>query len=264
MSAIRSPRRRLPAVSAARRKGFRRTGRYGTSRGIAYIGLMLAATITLPHFLVSSEMSLPKSAGEPASTVPPRLASRALNFGSDLLVQSFDELCGRTLRSTNAEPCACLVARQGFAESRNVRQHGRARRGRDRQGAELAGPDISDRREQRTEIDLLHIAGEKCGKHLCAATRHVKEIEVGHGLEHFAGDMGGGSDSGRRQIELAWIGLGVGDELRNGPGRNDGWTSMTRGTRTMPATGAMSRMKSKLSLNIVALTAFAEVIRNSV
>src|SRR5262249_36287421 len=61
-------------------------GRYGTSRGIAYIGLMLAATITLPHFLVSSEMSLPKSAGEPGSTVPPRLASRALNFGSAMLI----------------------------------------------------------------------------------------------------------------------------------------------------------------------------------
>src|SRR5262245_5830188 len=54
--------------------------------GIAYIGLMLAATITLPHFLVSSEMSLPKSAGEPGSTVPPRLASRALNFGSAMLI----------------------------------------------------------------------------------------------------------------------------------------------------------------------------------
>src|SRR5262249_39268235 len=64
----------------------RGTGRYGISRGIACIGLMLAATITLPHFLVSSEMSLPKSAGEPASTVPLRLASRALNFGSAMLI----------------------------------------------------------------------------------------------------------------------------------------------------------------------------------
>src|SRR5215472_692480 len=48
--------------------------------------LMLAATITLPHLLASSEMSLPKSAGEPASTVPPRLASRALSFGSAMLI----------------------------------------------------------------------------------------------------------------------------------------------------------------------------------
>jgi hypothetical protein len=76
--------------------------------------------------------------------------------------------------------------------------------------------------------------------------------------------MGRGSDSGRRQIELAGIGLGVGDELRNGLAGTDGCTSMTRGMRTMPATGAMSRMKLKLSLNIVALTAFAVETSNSV
>src|SRR6516164_8326426 len=52
---------------------------------VSWVHLMLAAKITLPHFLVSSEMSLAKSAGEPASTVPPRLASRALNFGSAML-----------------------------------------------------------------------------------------------------------------------------------------------------------------------------------
>src|SRR6185437_2382599 len=50
--------------------------------GHSHCGLMLAALITLPHFSVSSAMSLPKSAGEPPSTVPSRLASRALNFGS--------------------------------------------------------------------------------------------------------------------------------------------------------------------------------------
>jgi hypothetical protein len=33
--------------------------------GLAYSGLMLAALITLPHFSVSSTMSLRKSAGEP-------------------------------------------------------------------------------------------------------------------------------------------------------------------------------------------------------
>src|SRR5262245_46699164 len=48
-------------------------------------GLMLAARITLPHFSVSSAISLPKSAGEPGSTVPPRLASRAWNLGSEML-----------------------------------------------------------------------------------------------------------------------------------------------------------------------------------
>jgi hypothetical protein len=44
--------------------------------------LMLAARITLPHFSVSSAISFPKSAGEPASTVPPRSASRDFILGS--------------------------------------------------------------------------------------------------------------------------------------------------------------------------------------
>src|SRR5262249_55534364 len=51
----------------------------GTPRQCA---LMLAARIPLAHFSVSSAMSLAKSAGEPGSTVPPRLASCALSLGS--------------------------------------------------------------------------------------------------------------------------------------------------------------------------------------
>src|SRR5260221_5005792 len=39
-------------------------------------GLILAARITLPHFSLSSAINFPKSAGEAASAVPPRLASR--------------------------------------------------------------------------------------------------------------------------------------------------------------------------------------------
>src|SRR5207253_2640578 len=58
-----------------------RNGRYGTWRR-PYSGLMLAARITLPHFSVSSAMSLAKSAGESASTSPPTSASRALSLGS--------------------------------------------------------------------------------------------------------------------------------------------------------------------------------------
>src|SRR5262249_19840340 len=67
------------------------------------------------------------------------------NADIDFLVQSFDELCGRALRSTNAEPCTCLVVRQRVAQNRNVRQHIRPRRGGYGQGAEFAAPDIFDR-----------------------------------------------------------------------------------------------------------------------
>ena len=45
-------------------------------------GLMLAARTALPHFSVSSAMSLPKSAGVPPRTTPLRSAKRALIFGS--------------------------------------------------------------------------------------------------------------------------------------------------------------------------------------
>src|SRR5262245_49526011 len=45
-------------------------------------GLMFAARTTLPHFSVSSAMSLPKSAGEPTSGVPPKSASLAFILGS--------------------------------------------------------------------------------------------------------------------------------------------------------------------------------------
>ena len=56
---------------------------------------MLAARTTLPHFSVSSAMSLPKSAGEPASTVLPRSAMRAL-----ILVSARPALISRLSLST--------------------------------------------------------------------------------------------------------------------------------------------------------------------
>src|SRR5262247_959493 len=50
--------------------------------GPDHSGLMLRARMTLPHFSVSSAMSLPKSGGESASTSPPRSASRVFMLGS--------------------------------------------------------------------------------------------------------------------------------------------------------------------------------------
>src|SRR6516162_1693384 len=60
-------------------------GIYGMSAP-DHSGLMFANLITLAHFLahfsVSSAISFPKSAGEPASTVPPRSASHDFILGS--------------------------------------------------------------------------------------------------------------------------------------------------------------------------------------
>ena len=63
--------------------GHSRNGIYGMSPVRIYSGLMLAARMTLPHFSVSSAMSLLNSAGVPASTVPPTSARRALILGSE-------------------------------------------------------------------------------------------------------------------------------------------------------------------------------------
>src|SRR6516165_6979733 len=71
-------------VGGHERPAIRRTGfmEYAPRAHRSHYGLMLAAKITLPHFMVSSAISLAKSAGEPASTVPPRSASRDFILGS--------------------------------------------------------------------------------------------------------------------------------------------------------------------------------------
>jgi hypothetical protein len=61
--------------------------------------LILAARITLPHFSASAAMSLPKAAGEPASTAPPRSGRRALIVGSTRPAEDLGtsrwQLCGK-------------------------------------------------------------------------------------------------------------------------------------------------------------------------
>src|SRR4051812_39031402 len=98
-----------------------------------YFALMLAIRITLPPFLVSSAMNLPKSGGEPANTVDPRSATQVgnprfqLGIGearTDLLVELLDDLCGRVL--------GCADAHHSRAQNRpgwNVRQRIGPRRG---------------------------------------------------------------------------------------------------------------------------------------
>src|SRR5262249_3190310 len=80
LSILTEPQHKLSAVhSAAAIRGtdfmeYRRRAEH-------YSALMLADLITLPHFSVSSAMSLPKSAGVNASVVTAKSARRALNFG---------------------------------------------------------------------------------------------------------------------------------------------------------------------------------------
>jgi hypothetical protein len=47
----------------------------------------------------------------------------------------------------------------------------------------------------------------------------VDQADAGHEFEQFASDMLGSANAGRRHIDLARIGLGVGNEFRNGSRR---------------------------------------------
>src|SRR6266540_776237 len=109
---------------------------------------MLAARITLPHFSVSSAMSLPKSAGEPASTMPPRSAMRfdrgVGEAGIDLPIELVNNVGGRVLGRADAEPLARLIARHEFSHSWDARQRLRARRGRYCERAQPTSPDMLD------------------------------------------------------------------------------------------------------------------------
>ena len=67
--------------------------------------------------------------------------------------------------------------------------------------------------------DHLHLAAEHVGdRRSRAAIRHVLHLDAGHRHEHFAGQMRGGAGAGRRHVDLAGIGLGVGDEFGDGLG----------------------------------------------
>src|SRR4051812_28558112 len=99
---------------------------------------MLAARITLAHFSVSAAINLPKSTGEPASTMPPKVCKARLQFrideaGIDLFVELVDDVGGRVLGRTETLPPAGLITRYELADRRNVRQSLQARCGRYRQ-----------------------------------------------------------------------------------------------------------------------------------
>jgi hypothetical protein len=53
-----------------------------------------------------------------------------------------------------------------------------------------------------------------------AAIGHVQHVDAGHHLEQLAADVDRRSNARRRHIELARIGFGIGNEIRDRLGRN--------------------------------------------
>ena len=66
-----------------------------------------------------------------------------------------------------------------------------------------------------TEGDL-HLAAEQVGQHLALASiRHVHQIDAAHHLEQLGRHMGAVPVVRRRHVDLARIGLAVGDQFGN-------------------------------------------------
>jgi hypothetical protein len=80
-----------------------------------------------------------------------------------------------------------------------------------------ARPDVLEREGNRTE-GRLHLPAEQVGQ-VVAAIGNVHHVDAGHHLEQLESDMGRRSDTVRCHVDLAWTGLGVGDQFRNGLGR---------------------------------------------
>ena len=189
--------------------------------------LILAARITFAHFSVSSRMSLPKSAGEPGSTVPPRSANRALTLGSAsaalISALSFSMIAGGVSLGATS-PTHWLASKSGneLGERRNVRQRLGARRGGHRQCAQRARFDMPERRRQLGECHLDLSADQISHRGRGAAIRDMSQIRTGHHLEIFADDVRGRTVAARAHRDLAGIGLGIGDEFRDSFRRNCG------------------------------------------
>ena len=95
----------------------------------------------------------------------------------------------------------------------------------------------------------LHLPGDQIGeRRRAAAVGHVDHVDARQHLEQFARHMDRGPVAGGRHVELAGIGLGVGDQFGDRLDRNLGFTTTTFGKRMMPATGTISCRKLKLSL----------------
>src|SRR5215472_3529969 len=120
----------------------------------------------------------------------PRLYLGVHKNGVHLLVEAADDLGGRILAQAHGEPLARHVVRHGFADRRDIRQRFKACRGRHRQHAQFARPDVLDHQTETAEINL-HLTAEQiahCGP--SPAIGHMCHVDLGHHLEQLASQMG--------------------------------------------------------------------------
>src|SRR5438477_5665296 len=109
---------------------------------------MPANLITLPHFSVSSAMSLPNVAAGPGSGTFPRSARRAFSLGSTspalTALFSTSTISAGVLRGANSIERGGLIARERLGHGPHVRQRVGAGIARYRKRTQLAGLHIFD------------------------------------------------------------------------------------------------------------------------
>src|SRR5262249_54515780 len=114
---------------------------------------------------------------------------RVVESRVDLLVELLDDLGRRVLGYADAIPVAGLITRYEFRDGWNIRQRLRPRRGRDAQGAYLAGFDVFDRGRRRSEIDL-HLSANQVGEgRPRAAIRYIHHVDASHHFKQLTRDI---------------------------------------------------------------------------
>ena len=138
-------------------------------------------------------MNFPNSVGD--CRIGTIRKSRAVSYlgigkaGIDFRVELVDDLGRRALWRADADQ----MRSPRSPERIRLRSEGPAAlpsaSPRHREGAQLASSDVPDRRRHKVELDL-HLSTEQvCKPKPVAAKRHVDQIDAGHHLEQFAGQM---------------------------------------------------------------------------
>ena len=139
--------------------------------------------------------------------------------GIDLLIERRDDVGGRVLWRADTQQYTRIVTRQKIGQGWDVRQRRRARCRCDRQRAQLAGSDQLDRRRKGVEYNLDPTANQVSQRRRRTAIRHPYHVDASHHHEQLAVHIQHAPATGRPHVDLAGIGFGIGNEFRNGFGR---------------------------------------------
>ena len=176
--------------------------------------------ISAPHFSASRRIIAAELFRRRGRDLDRDVGHALLHLGqeqraADLAVEPRDDLLRHGRRTERAVPHRHLVARHGLGDGRHIGQQRRALRLGDAEQLEPAGLDVLEALRAGGE-EQLHLSADRVGdRRRAAAIRHVQHLDAGHALEQRGAQMIGRAGPGRRIGDLAGIGLGVGDELRD-------------------------------------------------